>query len=235
MCFTLFVTGSTALLEKLKIIEQQIAVVLMDPYSFLSGGIAGAAGRAAVLPVDSHGGALRCVYRRAPTFGIVFWIYPNSRGDDVASAVQAGLFAGGMSKFLCNPFNAVRDAAEADKSTYQQAIKKLHSKGWIHFWAGQPPIMANALYWGCVFGIFHATRNIAFREDFHVPTSDVMAAAIGGGVSSAIATTALFQYSKKSYNDTLNRAHIFQQPFSKVLAKEVPMMAITFGVFVALQ
>jgi len=221
--------------DKLRFFKDRAYCILLDPGTFFCGGIAGTVGRAAVLPLDSTGGAARCVYRKAPQFAMILWMYPHVRSSNPLYAAVAGASCGGLTQAIANPFNAVRDHAERQGVSNITALGQLRKKGALHLWVGQPPVLANALYWGVLFGTYQLFHPYFAEESKAMKGTEVLQAAIGGGVSAAVASSLTFSFSNSTYASTLSRPFIFQNGRFATLAKEVPMVAMVFGTFVMLQ
>lgn len=248
MCLTLFASLVTWAFDKAKKIERRTFIVLADPYVFISGGLAAAAARAAIIPIDSGGpkGVANTIYRRIPQWGLVMWIYVPlakhilpERGFTPERRAKAtfylACFAGLLMRVICNPINAIRD--EAIHSSFQHAAKKIwRDKGVAGFYMNQHPLFTNMFYFGTTVTLFEAFRR--YSENKGAPMDNVFSNALcNGGVGLAAATvgsTLLYPLSKMRY-DGLARDCVINHSLRATLLQEVPMTGVFFFTFSLLQ
>lgn len=249
MCFTLFATGTAWTADKLKKLEKRGAVVFADPFVFLSGGLAGAAGRAAALPFDQGGmkGPGQAVYRRIPQFGILMWLYvPLSSkintditepGHKLFSTFFIGFLAGFVMRLICNPVNRVRDESMRTGESFLATVKSLKSKTWLQFYYTTPNLLVNAFYCGVLMVCFEGIRRFMERNGASTDNmaSVVVTNTIAGGAAAAVASTVCYPYSAHRYLQTVIHDSAICRGLPATLIKEVPMMAVSFGVFSLLQ
>lgn len=249
MCFTLFATGTAWTADKLKKIEKRGAIVFADPFVFISGGVAGAVGRAAALPFD-HGGAkgpFQACYRRIPQFGILMWLYVplSSRvnvdidepGQKLFSTFFLGALAGFFMRVICNPVNRVRDESLRTGESFIQTALSLKRKTILQFYYTTPNLVANSIYCGVLLATFEGTRRFMERNGASTDNlgSVVLTNTVAGGVAATVASTACYPYSAHRYLQTVIHDSAICRGLPATLLKEVPMMAVSFGVFSALQ
>lgn len=265
MCLTVFFTGITWTLDRLHKIERRGAIVLTDPFVFFSGGLAGLAGRAAALPFDRGGikGPAQACYRRMPQFGLFVWIYvplasqllPGTERDPPFKAFSTfllGAFAGFVMRLICNPINRVRDECLRTGDSFWKTCQVFKSKTVLQFFYTTPPLMVNAVYFGTLMTIFEGLRRFAERNSLvpikvekeeggreKLTTSNYTAVAAGnaviGGISAAAASTICYPLSAHIYRQTVIHDSALCRGLLPTLRKEVPMMAVSFGVFSLLQ
>lgn len=249
MCFTLFATGVAWTGDKFKKLENRGAIIFTDPFVFLSGGIAGAVGRAAALPFDQGGrkGAVQAVYRRIPQFGILMWMYvPLSSKINVDiyepphklfSTFFLAFLAGFVMRVICNPVNRIRDEAMRTGDSFLATAQSLRKKTLLQFYYTTPNLFANALYFGVLIASFEGVRRFMERNGASTDSyaSVVLTNTVAGGAAATIATTACYPYSAHRYLQTVIHDSALCRGLGATLLKEVPMMAVSFGTFSALQ
>ena len=244
MCPTIFTSFTVFVLDKLNMIKNRGAIVVADPYPFLAGSVAGAAARAAVLPVDKGAmGPAMAVYRRAPQWGILYWVYvpmastaleQRHRPQEKLTAVfLIGMISGIMMRVLSNPFTAVRERVTPEKNFSVVAQQLLKDKGVLGFYNQQHPIMANGFHYGLMFTFFEAIRN--FADNHGAPMDNVVTNAacntVIGTVAAASASIISFPYSSMRYQGTLARESAVTRSLTAAVLKEAPQAGIAFGIF----
>jgi hypothetical protein len=245
MCFTVFLTGSAYVAEKFKKVERKLSSVVTDPFIFLSGGIAGAAGRLAALPFDHGGvkGSMNAVYRRAPQFGLLMWFYVPTASTtlpQVYDPVQKmtttfliGAFSGFFMRAICNPVNRTRDEAIRLNTNFLSAANYLRKKTVLQFYYTTPNLFANALYFGALMTCFEGLRR--FMERNGVPQETnlqvVMTNTVAAAGAATVASCVTYPYSAHRYLQTVIHDSAICRGLGATLLKEIPMMAVSFGVF----
>jgi hypothetical protein len=249
MCFTLFATGMAWVGDKFKKLENRGAIVFADPFVFLSGGIAGAAGRAAAISFDKGGpkGPVQAVYRRIPQFGVLMWIYVplsskisvdiDEPGHKMFSTFFIGFLAGLVMRVICNPVNRVRDEAMRTGDSFLVTAQALRKKTYLQFYYTTPNILVNAFYCGVLMVCFEGIRRFMERNGASTDNyfSVVATNTVAGGAAAAVASTVCYPYSAHRYLQTVIHDSAICRGLPATLLKEVPMMAVSFGAFSALQ
>jgi hypothetical protein len=249
MCFTLFATGTAWVADKFKKLESRGSVVFADPFVFLSGGLAAIAGRAAAIPFDQGGpkGPVQAIYRRIPQFGIVMWVYVPlaskinvdiaEPGHKMFSTFFIGFLAGLVMRVICNPVNRIRDESLRTGENFLTTAKSLRSKTYLQFYYTTPNILAGALYYGVLMVCFEGIRRFMERNGASTDSylSVVATNTVAGGAAAAVASTVAYPYSAHRYLQTVIHDSAICRGLPATLLKEVPMMAVSFGVFSALQ
>ncbi|RNF17173.1 hypothetical protein TcG_05804 [Trypanosoma cruzi] len=265
MCFTLFFTGITWTLDRLRKIERRSAIILTDPYVFLSGGLAGLAGRAAAIPFDHGGikGPAQACYRRIPQFGILIWVYvplasqllPGTEREPPLKAFTTfiiGAFAGFVMRLICSPVNRVRDECLRTGDSFLKTCQIFKSKTVLQFFYTTPPLMANAIYFGTLLTVFEGLRRFCERnrllsinvekdkngkDVFELGNYAAVACVntVVGGVAAGVASTVCYPLSAHTYKQTVIHDSAICRGLLPTLKKEMPMMAVSFGVFSLLQ
>jgi len=249
MCFTLFATGLGWTFDKLKKLESKGGTIFTDPSVFISGGIAGAVGRAAAIPFDQGGlkGPGQAVYRRIPQFGILMWLYvplssaihndKEGPGQKMFTTFFLGAFSGFVMRTICNPVNRVRDEALRTGEPFMTTAKALKKKTWLHFYYTTPNLFANSIYFGTLMVAFEGIRRFMERNGASTDNkgSVILTNTIAGGAAATVASCVTYPYSAHRYLQTVIHDSALCRGLAPTLLKEVPMMAVTFGVFSALQ
>lgn len=249
MCFTLFATGAAWTMDKFKKLEGRGGIVFSDPFVFLSAGIAGFAGRAAAIPFDQGGpkGPFQACYRRIPQFGILMWLYvPLSSkinaditdpGHKMFTTFFLGSLAGYFMRVICNPVNRVRDESMRTGDTFFNTARTLKNKTYLQFYYTTPNLIANSLYCGTLMVCFEGIRRFMERNGCSTDSyaSVVLTNTVAGGAAATIASTVCYPYSAHRYLQTVIHDSALCRGLPATLVKEVPMMAVSFGVFSALQ
>lgn len=249
MCFTLFATGTAWTLDKFKKLENRGSIVFTDPFVFLSAGIAGAAARAAVVPLDAGGakGPGQAIYRRIPQFGILMWLYvplSSQINPDITdprhkmfSTFFIGFLAGTIMRIICNPINRVRDEVLRTQEPFLTTARKLKNKTILQFYYTTPNIFANGLYCGVLMTAFEGFRRFAERNFATVDNkaSVVLTNTVAGAAAATVASCVCYPYSAHRYLQTVIHDSAICRGLGPTLLKEVPLMALSFGIFSALQ
>ncbi|AAZ11912.1 uncharacterized protein TEOVI_000100300 [Trypanosoma equiperdum] len=265
MVLTTVVGGIGTTFERLHKIERQKLAVLRDPLVLVTGSMAGLAGRAVALPFDEGGnkGPKRALQRRAPQFGILMWFYvPVSArllpGTEVNPPYKAfttfmiGAVAGFVMRLICNPINRVSDECLRTGDSFRKTCQIFRSKTILQFFYTTPPLMVNAVYFGTLLTVFEGLRRfcernrilplrverdssgkeiINFVNHFTVGVGHTVV----GGVAAAVASTVCYPLSAHFYQQTVIHDSAICRGLMPTLRKEVPMMAVSFGVFSLLQ
>ncbi|KAH9579792.1 hypothetical protein LSM04_001587 [Trypanosoma melophagium] len=265
MCFAVFFSGVAWTFDRLNKIQRRSSIIFTDPFVFLSGGLAGLAGRAAVIPFDKGGvkGPAQACYRRMPQFGLLMWFYvplasqllPGTERDPAFKAFTTfvlGTFAGFMMRLICNPVNRVRDECLRTGESFLKTCQRFKSKTVLQFFYTTPPLMANAIYFGTLMTVFEGLRRFCERNriiPIHIEKDkngkDIFNAgnyatvALGntlvGGVAAGVASTLCYPLSAHAYHQTVIHDSAICRGLLPTLRKEIPMMAVSFGVFSLLQ
>lgn len=276
-------------------VEKETLKTFTDPGTFLSGAVAGGAGRAVAFAVDpgSGKGFSQTVGRRMPQFGLLMMFYcpvahqllPGLEADPPSKLFTTfiiGACAGFNMRLFTNPISRVMDESARTGKAPIDVARLLKSKTILQFWYTTPNLFANALYFGTLFTVFEGLRRFTERNFLPLhPAEPVVeegavvvvggngeaalavapAAAAGarklsvvdrnfswrnysttaasnfviGGVAAAVASTVCYLYSAHRYLQTVIHNSAICRGLMPTLAKEVPMMAVMFGAFSALQ
>lgn len=216
-----------------------------DPLSWIAGGIAGAVGRAAVVPLDQGGakGPAQAIFRRVPQTAILFGLYvpiASTMNNDthnpqhkLISTFVIGSVAGYWMRAITNPIGRVLDESQRMNVTPREAANRMRAKTILHFYYCSPPLVANALYFGSLFTAFEGIRRFAERNG--APVNGVVGSTIVNGACGAAAATvasvATFPFSAHRYSQVVIHDSAIVRGLPSTLMKEVPMMAVTFATF----
>jgi hypothetical protein len=236
-------------IEEFSKIDKYSTAVLNEPGTVVSAGIAGAVGRAVVLPLDLGGpkGPVATVARRAPQWAVLFGIYVplanriNSHFKDplhkLYSTVFIGAMAGWLMRALCNPISRVGDEMLRTNEGVRATIAQLRKKTVLQFWYTTHPILCGMLYSALLLTAFEGTRRFIERNFISQDSvkNAVITNAIAGGIGAGIASTVAFPYSVRRYVHTVIHDSAVCRGLLPTLIKEVPMCATVFGSFTLLQ
>nr|CCC91061.1 unnamed protein product [Trypanosoma congolense IL3000] len=251
--------------ERLWKIQRQKSSVLRDPIVLLTGSAAGFVGRAAALSFDNGGakGTMQTLQRRAPQFGILMWLYvPISSqllpGTETSPPFKAlttfliGAFSGFMMRLMYNPVGRVWDECLRTGNGVAKTCQIFRSQTILQFYYTTPPLMANALYFGTLLTVFEGLRRFSERngllplqieeKENHREVSRlrnypivVVGHTVLGGLAAAVASTVCYPFSAHCYQQTVIHDSAICRGLESTLRKEVPMIAVSFGVFSMLQ
>ena len=218
---------------------------LTDPASFISGGIAGAAARAAVIPFDAGGvkGPIQTVGRRVPHYAIMLGLYVplssriNCQMEHPTEKLFTTFFLGTLTgmwvRLICNPVNRLLDEAARMEVGLLQAAKVMKNKTWLQFYYTSPPIFAGGIYIGVLLTCFEGIRRFIERQG--VSQENVVLAAFtnaaAGGIAAGVSSTLCYPYSSHRYLQTVIHDSAICRGIGATLMKVVPMTAFAFGMF----
>ncbi|CUF24753.1 Hypothetical protein, putative [Bodo saltans] len=148
-----------------------------------------------------------------------------------------GFLAGLVMRVICNPINRVRDESLRTGESFLTTAQSLRKKTYLQFYYTTPNILANALYIGVLMVCFEGIRRFMERNGASTDNylSVVATNTVAGGAAAAVASTVTYPYSAHRYLQTVIHDSAICRGLPATLLKEVPMMAVSFGVFSALQ
>lgn len=248
MCLTLFTSMVVWTLDKFEKIRTRTAIVLADPGVFIAGSLAGGVARAVMIPLDpGRAGPIQSVYRKAPQWGLLIWIYlplaskmagsKEKPTEKLTAIIGSGFTAGIMMRLLSNPFTAIREnivAGDALRGNFRASFSHLYKeKGLAGLYMRQHPIFVSGVLYSITFTFFEAIRN--FVDNNGAPTENpVSNAAVNmavGAVASAAGCAMSFPISKNKYDATMIRETAVTRGLTKALLKEVPQFTVFIGAF----
>lgn len=165
--------------------------------------------------------------------------------------------AGFNMRFVCNPISRIGDESIRTGSSAMSTIKTFKSKTILQFWYCGPNLVANALYFGVLLTTFEGLRRFTERNfislapkrlsvnaeegagnrgvSFGTYTANAGINFVCGGLAAGFASTVCYPYSAHRYMQTVIHDSALCRGLAPTLLKEVPQIAVAFGIFSLLQ
>nr|CCC48511.1 conserved hypothetical protein [Trypanosoma vivax Y486] len=259
MVFSTVFSGVGWTFDRIFKVQRETFTVLRDPVILVTAGAAGFVGRAATLSIDNGGpkGGKHACCRRASQFGILMWVYvpvasrmlPGTECDPSFKAFTTfiiGAISGLTMRIVCNPLNRVLDECLRTGNSVSTVCRALRNKTVLQFYYTTPPLLGNALYFGTLLTVFEGLRRFSERSRLLPMKKDESGVAVLsarncaiatvghtviGGAAAFVASVLCYPISAHVYQQTVIHDSAICRGLLPTLRKEVPLMAVSFGMF----